>query len=66
MVLQFEEGFPVGGRKVVGFSPEQELHGHADGVGEDIGVEAFEDSAFVSVVVTPCLGLAGLGVWLLV
>ena len=60
MVLQFEEGFPVRGREGIGFSAEEKLHGHADGVGEEVGVEALEDFAFVFVVVPPCLGLAGL------
>ena len=64
VMLQSEEGFPVGLGEGVGFSPEEKLHGHADGIREKVGVEAFEDFAFVFVVVAPCLGLAGLRAWL--
>lgn len=61
MRFEGEEGLPVGVGDGVGFLEEEELQDHAGGVGEDFGVEAGEDSAFVFVVVGPGCGLAGLG-----
>ena len=53
VVLQVEEAFPVGWRERVVLAEEKETNEKTDGVGKDFWVEAFEDLAFVFVVVLP-------------